>query len=223
MITYIRLDFKRDDMDATILSKLNDTIRWMANNHQFTELDKSCYTALVAGQAEYALPSGLNQLHHPVMLLEDTGDGRSGSKPLILIGWDQYRGLEPNPKTSQTPSKGKPHKYAIHMNAIWLTPIPDATTRKLEVDYSVFPTVLNGDSDLHPFSETDEEILKAGTLERLYRDVLKLHEEADEHALNFLYGYYNGGTGERQGGWKRRVQIDMDKKEPARACKPFYF
>lgn len=223
MLTYIKLDFKRTDMDATILSKLNDTIRWMATNHTFTELDKSCYTALVTGQPEYALPSGILQLRHPIILLEESGDGRSGSGPLDHISWDQYLGLEPNAKTSQTPPKGKPYAYAIHMNAVWLTSIPDSVARRLEVHYNRLPDLLAGDSDLHPFLETDEELLKAGTLERLYRDVLKLHEESDEQALNFFYGYYNAGTGERTGGWKNRVKIDTNKTEPMRAVRPTYF
>lgn len=224
MITYIKQDFIRDDLDDEILVKLNDTIRWMAGNHDFTELNKSCYFTTVVGQPDYALPTDLNILNHPITLLDDSsGNGRAGSYQMDHISWEDYRRREPNPKTSQTPNKGKPTAYAIRQDAVWLTPIPDLATYKIEVDHNAFPTPLSGGSDYHPFKESDEEMLKAGTLERLYRDTLKLPADADEQSLNFFYGYYNAQTGERQGGWKSRTANDISKKEPAQFVRPRYF
>lgn len=222
MIAYVKEEFKRDDKDAEILTSLNETLDWLNANHDFTELDAECYVTSIIGQEDYRLADDMIEIYHPIKILEDTGDGQGASYPMEHISKEEYDRRMTNPNTSQTPPKAKPRAYCIFRGAILVEPLPDKATYKFEVPHKKNITRLSGGSDEHPFNPIWEELIKEGTLERVKRKI-GLMDEAREHATNFLYGYYNPQTGERQGGFYQMVATNRANKEPVRLVKPTYF
>jgi hypothetical protein len=220
--TYIKRDFKRTDKDTEIDDAVNDTILFMATNYQFDSLHRRAKTSCQVGREDYILPSGLQHIRHPLLLLDTTSsDGRAGSYPLDHISSEKYDELEPNPNHVSRPT-GKPCRYCIRQGAVHLTPIPDRATLEILVPYFCFPTTLSANADVHQFTQDFEPTIKAGCLERLYKG-LKMYDLADEEALNFLYGYYNPSTGERVGGWLQLTSKDKANAEPVVTVDPHYF
>ena len=222
LVDYVKEEFKRDDKDDVIETSINETLEWMSQNHGFNELQAECYVPTVVGQEDYKLADDMLEIHHPIKILEDIGDGRNSSYQMWHWTKEEYDRHQPNPNTSQTPSKAKPYAYCIWRGAILVHPIPDKATYKLEVPHQKNLTRLVADVDEHPFNPTWEELIKEGTLQRL-KAKLGLLDEAHEHALNFLYGYYNPQTGERKGGWNQMVHTDDANSVPARTVRPRYF
>lgn len=185
-LTYVKLDFKRPDKDTEITQAYNDMIMWVATFMPHSGYMFQSYVNLIDGTEDYGLPSDLIHLIHTIKFIKGTGASDSGYN-LEYIQKDEYDRIEPNPNRS-SPTKGRPTKYTVFDRCVLLTPVPDSSDYLIEIDWAKRPSDLSGDSDTPDLGAEWEEVLKWGTLERVYAG-LDLFDEsqfwgAKYHALS---------------------------------------
>lgn len=172
--TYTRRDFKRTDKDTELVRAYNDMITWIATQMPHGNYKYQSYLSVVSGQEDYPLPSTLIHLIHPVRYLDGLATNDSGY-PLEHITKEEYDNRESNPNRSN-PSTGKPSAYTIYSRSILLTPIPNTSSDIIEINWAKRPTELSADGDTPDLPSEWEEVLKWGTLERLYAGIGMLQE-----------------------------------------------
>lgn len=181
-ITYVRRDFKRTDKNTEIINAYNEMIVWVASLMPHGNYKYQSYIPTVSGQEDYPIPSNLMNLIHPIKWIEGSGSSQSGF-PLERLTKEQYDLREPNPNRT-SPSGSRPTAYAIYSRSILLTPIPDASTYIIEINWSKRPTALAADADTPELGAEWEQVLKQGTLERVYAG-LGILEEANYWASQY--------------------------------------
>lgn len=199
-LAYIKRQFKRTDKDTEIYEALNETIQDIGSRYSFSGYNFQSWVPTVIAQEDYPLPTNLLQLSHPIRLLEGSATGDSGY-PLDFITKEEYDEKEPNPNRT-SPATGKPSKYTIYSDSILLTPIPDKTSYLLEINWGKIPTTLSVDADTPSLIATWDEILKWGTLMRLYYG-LGLYQEGK--VWDDLYESDEKGI-------PKMIRIEKDKK-----------
>lgn len=209
---YVLEVFKRDDKTEEIKSAINDAFDFISTAHSFQELNRKCYVPSIRGQEDYGLPPNLVEVHHPLRLLVDVGDGQGSSYPMNPITWEEYDRKYPNPNFASRPL-GKPRDYTIFQDALHIGPVPDQVDGyyKFELSHNVQFEKLQGASDRHPFNAVWEATIREKVLEILYGTHLKLHDEAGIHAENFMNGIEDPISGERLGGFVRWIAADSGK------------
>ena len=173
--TYVKYDFKRNDKDTELVQFYNDMVMWVAMQMPHAGYKFQSYITTSVDIEDYEIPSNAIHLMHPVKLIIGTGDSDTGY-PLSFLTKSQYDLIEPNPNRSN-PYTGRPTKYCVYGRKILVTPVPDLATYILEINWSKRPTALSGDSEVTSLGSEWDEVLKQGTLERLY-DSLEMYEEA---------------------------------------------
>lgn len=197
-LAYVKRIFKRTDKDTEIYEALNETIKDIGTRGPFPGYAFTSYTPCVVEQEDYPLPTDLLHISHPIKLLDGSATGDSGA-PLEFISKAEYDIREPNPNRT-SPATGKPTAYTIYSNQIMLTPIPDSTDYLIEIDWGKIPPSLSADSDTAAFQEVGDEVIKWGTLWRLFAGV-GLYEDAD-----YWRNLYEGGV-------ERMKDIARDKEK----------
>jgi len=167
-LTYVKYDFKRDDKDTEIIQAYNDTIRHLSGLKPLEGRKFTSYITLTAGREDYVLPTTLDHLIHPVRIIE-AANLRSGY-PLNHITRQAWSAKYPNPNTTDTTvlTKSMPVDYCVYENSIHTGPVPDLSTYVLEIDWARISTTQAAASDVQPLGESWEEVIKWGTLFRLY-------------------------------------------------------
>jgi len=179
-LTYIKQDFKRTDKDTEIYQALNDTLKDICSRGEPMEgYTYQSWCPTVVGQEDYPLPGTLLYLHHPIRLLEGSATGDSGYS-LIYTTKNNYDIIEPNPNRT-SPATGMPSLYTIWSNSVLLSPIPDKATYILEINWGRTTNELTGASDTSFLLSQYDEIVKWGTLMRLYLG-LGLDQEGAKYA-----------------------------------------
>lgn len=177
--TYVKRDFKRTDKDTEILDAYNAMIMWIAAQMPHGGYKFQSYISLVLRQEDYPLPSTLMHLMHPVKFLEGSGANDHGW-PLEHVTKEEYDAEYPNPNRTTPTDTGKPSIYTVFSRSILVGPLPDAAviTRGglLEINWGKRPTALSADADLADLGSEWDEVLKWGTLERLYAGMSMLEE-----------------------------------------------
>jgi hypothetical protein len=86
--------------------------------------------------------------------------------------------LETNPNRAGATGGGEPVFYTIYSNSVLVSPVPDAATYILELNWGRSTNEVTSDADTHNLLAGQwEEIIKNGTLFRLYNG-LGLYEDA---------------------------------------------
>jgi len=165
-LTYIRYDFKRDDKDPEITQAYNDTIRHLSGYKALEGRKFTSYINTTVGREDYVLPSTLSHILHPVRIIESTTE--DNGYPLNKLSRAEWTDRYINPNIATVLSKSMPVDYCIYQNSIQVGPIPDKATYVLEIDWARARTVAAIDSDLQELGEDWEEVIKWGTLFRLY-------------------------------------------------------
>lgn len=205
-MTYIKNDFKRDDKDTEIAQAYNDTIRHLSGMRALEGLVFTSYIYTVIGQEDYPLPSAGNtalRIHviHPIRIIESTT--LENGYPLNKLDrgdWArQY--INPNNFDITKITKGMPTDYCIFSNAIHIGPVPDKNTYIIEIDWAKLSSTQEFPSDLQELGEAWEEVIKWGTLFRLYT-AIGLDSEASKYAVlykddEFGYPYLTRQEGDR--------------------------
>ena len=165
-VDYVGLDFKRTDKETELIQAYNDMINWVSLQMPHSGYKFQSYVSLTVGVDDYPLPCDLVHLIHPAKLIIGTGPSDSGY-PLDYISKQEYDSIEPNPNRS-SPYSGRPAKYTVFNRNILLTPPPDSAAYLLEINWAKRKTTLTDDTDMPHLKPEWDEVLKWGTLERLY-------------------------------------------------------
>jgi len=205
-MTYIKQDFKRDDKDTEMAQAYNDTIRHISNLNTLEGLSFTSYMFTVVGQEDYPLPTTDNtamRVHviHPLRIIESTTleNGYSLNK-LDRQDWTKMY-INPNNADLTKMTKAMPTDYCIFSNAIHVGPVPDKATYVIEIDWAKLSDIQAAGSDYQPLGETWQEVIKWGTLFRLYA-AMGMDSEASKYALlykdqDFGYPYLVRMEGDR--------------------------
>lgn len=195
-LTYVKQDFKRDDKDTEIAQAYNDTIRHISGLREREGLVYTSYIYTVEGQEDYPLPIVNNtaqivHISHPVRIIESTTleNGYNLNKRSREEWATMY--INPNNADVTKISKSMPTDYCVFSNAIHLGPVPDKDTYVIEIDWAKLSTIQENPPDLQQLGEAWQEVLKWGTLFRLYT-ALGLDSEATKYATlyaNEEFGY----------------------------------
>lgn len=202
-LTYVKRDFKRTDKNTEITQAYNDMIYWVAALMPHGNYKFQSYIAVVAGQEDYPLPTNLMHLIHPVKFLEGSSSNDAGF-PLVRKTKEEYDVLYPNPNRTSPTDKGTPGVYAVFSRSILIGPLPDAAvvTRGglLEINWGKLPTTLSADSDTASLGSEWDEVLKQGTLERVYAGMgmlqestywASMHRDADGNPVGLCKRLFN--------------------------------
>lgn len=209
--TYVKLDFKRTDKDTEIIQAYNDMIMWVAAQMPHAGYKYQSYVNTVAGTEDYALPCDLLHLIHPIRFLLGSGSSDEGY-PMDMIGKTRYNEIEPNPNRTNPSARGRPTKYTVYSRSILVTPIPDASTYLFEIDWTKRPGDLSTDAQSPDLGKSWEEVLKQGTLERLYAG-LGLYDEAQYWGSQ--YHQMQNGIDTPVGLCHKLYAIEKDREEVA--------
>lgn len=165
--TYVKLDFKRTDKDAEILQAHNDMVNWISLQMPHGAYKYQSYVNTTTEVEDYPLPSTLIHLIKPIRILDGSGNNDFGY-PLDDLTKEEYDIREPNPNRTSPANLSKPSACCIYSRSILLTPIPDASTYILEINWTKRRTVLTGDTESPALGSEWDEVIKWGVLERLY-------------------------------------------------------
>ena len=205
--TYVKRDFKRTDKDTELVQAYNDMIVWVAAQMPHGNYKFQSYVPTVIGQEDYPIPSNAIHLIHPVRLLLGTGSSDSGYS-MDYLTKEEYDLREPNPNRTSPASKGRPSAYTVFSRSILTTPIPDLATYLLEINWSKRPTAQSADADISSLGAEWDEVLKHGTLERLYEGLGMLSEAA------YWGAKYKDAEGVPVGLCRSLFEIERDREEP---------
>jgi len=203
--TYVRQNFKRTDKDTELVQAYNDMITWVAVRMPVGNYKFQAWINTVVGQEDYPVPTNAIHVFHPIRLLDGAASGDSGFQ-LEKLTKEEYDLREPNPNRTD-PSTGSPEAYTIFSRSILLTPIPDSIEYLIEINWSKRPTALSADADLPGLGAEWDEVLRQGTLERLYESVGMLQE------AQYWAAKYRDGEGNPVGMCKTLFEIESDREE----------
>lgn len=164
---YVVNVFIRDDKDTEIYEAATDTVSELRRIFPFEEqLEETTVTDTLSVLGDYKLDleTDFGLLVGDVILLDGTN-----SKPLIKLSKQEFDRLYPNPTASGV-SMGRPKHYCIFNNDILIGPVPDSITAyTFKYTQSIEPvlTVTSATASV-PFTNLYREMVRAGTLFRLY-------------------------------------------------------
>ncbi len=179
---YIIRTLKRSDKSTEVYEAITDTVRDVKHRLPFEEFKYVTYTTGIStlGDYKFALPTDMGHLIGNVKLLGDD------YCVLEKITKEEFDRLEPDPESS-TVITGVPDKFCVFGNEIYLYPLPDSVSYEYEYNYSTDDTTAITSSTANVgFSTNYREMLKAGVLYRIYRDLGN-----DQEATKWLAIYEN--------------------------------
>lgn len=214
--------FKRDDKATELDRAINDTYFEMVACVDPRKQRDQIYKALVANREEYPIPNDVLRINHPVRLQEIAASNRSSeSQPLRFLTKQEYDEIEPYPN-ALTILGGTPWGYTFYKNSILVTDIPNVTGKwNLEINIGGEPTRLSAASDEVIFSPTWDEVIKAGSLARLYAGI-SAWDRAKEWRAIYRYGFA-GDEGSITGGLELFKKLNEQVTEAPRVVRPTYF
>lgn len=202
--TYVKQIYKRTDKDTEITQAYNDAISAASLKMPHGAYKYQSWVNCVVGQEDYALPSTIIHLIHPIRLLDGSTSADSGIK-LEHITKEEYDRREPNPNRT-SPSTGTPSAYTIYSGSILLTPIPDDAACILEIDWTKRKTTLSADDDLPVLGSEWDEVLRQMVLARMY-ELIELFQEAQ-----YWRQQYEAPDGMPIGLYRDLLRIEQDKE-----------
>ncbi len=170
---YVLRDFKRTDKDVELVQAYNDMIKWISVKMPIGDYKFQSYVPTSIGIEDYELPCDLLHLFHPIKLID--GANLLGGYPLEHISKNDYDIREPNPNGSN-PALSKPSAYTVWSRSILLTPVPDLATYVMEINWGKRPVNQVVNADTPSLGNEYDEVLKWGTLERLYAGMQRYDE-----------------------------------------------
>lgn len=204
--TYVKRDFKRTDKDTELVAAYNDMIIWVAAQMPHGNYKYQSYIGTVNGQEDYPLPSNLLHLIHPAKFLEGSGTNDSGY-PMEYVSKEEYDLHYPNPNRTSPTDKGKPVMYTVYSRSLLLGPLPDSSSYLIEINWSKRPTDQSADADVHDLGSEWDQVLKFGTLERLYAGMGMLDE------ANYWASQYRDADSRPVGLCRQLLAVEKDREQ----------
>lgn len=189
----VRSGLVRDDLDTELYDALTDTILEMEQDFQFGEREAdtpSTDTIGALGEYKLDLETDHGQLID-VVLIDSTY-----SKKLTRISKTLFDLLYPDPTSEQY--RGYPEYYCVFGRQVQVGPGPDKTSYVYHLIYSQrLTTAVDASTNPVPFSAEYREVLKDGTLARLFNN-LKNFDAADRFGALYEKGRERIKTKERR-------------------------
>lgn len=166
---YLLRTFKRTDKETEVYEALTDTIRDLRRRVIFADDETEMSTTdLITTAGDYILDLedswGLTISEALVL------DGYA-SYPLTMISKSQFDFFFPNPGVSGS-STGKPRYACKFGDQLFVGPVPDSTLYTYKVNFTEEDAAsITEDTTNVPYTRLYREILKEGTLYRLFRDL----------------------------------------------------
>lgn len=163
---YVKREFKRTDKDTELFECVTETLINIRTRFPFDDFKTEAYTSDgidSLGDYRLDLPSDFGHIIS-VRVLEDG----NLHDPLIKLGKAQFDDMYPHPNDSDVIT-GVPTHFCVYNKQILLGNVPDDITYLYEISYSTEPAVeIDTNTSEVDFTDRYREVLKAGTLERLY-------------------------------------------------------
>src|SRR3990167_6584292 len=105
-LTYVKYWFKRTDKDTEITQAYNDVLNWVSTRMPHGNYKFQSYVNTTAGVEDYALPSNIIHLIHPIRFLIGSGSSDSGY-PMDNLSKEEYDATEPNPNRTNPTGRGR--------------------------------------------------------------------------------------------------------------------
>jgi len=180
-LAYIKRTFKRTDKDTELYESITDCVMDMRLRF-YPEDYKTRSSALTGcttvGQYALTLPTDFGHLIGEVTIIDATNQQKY--PPLKKLSIETYDRLYPD-RTLDIGERdtGVPQHFCLYGGEIFVGPCIDQTYYEFYINYTQesAPTVAAG-TDPVPFTANYREVVKAGTLMRIYRD-LEMYNEAD--------------------------------------------
>ena len=160
---YVLRTFKRDDKSTEVYEAITDTIRDLRLRYHFDEATADAVTTdsiTVAGDFKIELEDTLG------MLLGVTVQDGENASPLILVTKQQFDLLYSDINVNS--NYGYPRHYCVFAGSIYIGPCPDSTAYTYRLSYSTRGGTVSSSTTAVPFTAVDRELVKHGTLSRLY-------------------------------------------------------
>ena len=161
---YIVRTFKRTDKSTEVYEAITDTVFDLRRNYQWEAFKDEAYVTGITTLGDYTmpLPSDFQHLTNLRLINGDT------SYPLQRLNKVDFDYMFPN-QNSSTVTKGKPNYYCIFHDYILLGVAPDDITYQYEISYAAEDEtdIIAGTTSV-PFTPENREVVKQGTLMRLY-------------------------------------------------------
>lgn len=184
--------WKRTDMDDELYDALTDTVLEMEQSFRFDERETESVmtdTITVLGDYKMNLQSDFGQIVSIVLI-----DGNFSHR-LTKISKEAYDLLYPSPATED--DLAYPEHFALYGGQVYIGPAPDKVTYQYRKAYSQRLTAtIDANTDPVPFSAKYREVLKDGTLRRLFQNV-KNWETSDRFLGYFTQGLERAKSLER--------------------------
>ena len=180
---YIIRTFKRDDKSTEVYEAITDTIRDLRLRYHFDEATADAQTTdsiTVLGDFKLEIESNLG------MLLGVTLQDGHNAYPLILVTKHQFDKLYAD--INVTDDRGYPRHYCLFAGAIYIGPIPQQTDFSYRLSYSTRGGTVVASTTAVPFTAIDREMVKHGTLSRLFV-MMEMAELAAVHEAQYQKRY----------------------------------
>jgi len=184
--TYIINAFKRTDKDTEIYTAYNNTIVHLSNLKPLIGRKFTSWIPSKVDRPDYPIPCNLCHVFHPVRIIESLSS--SNGYPMNKLARDVFMEKYPNQKSTDPTriSRGMPVDYTIYSDQIWTGPLSDKDSYIFELDWAKKGTPQNYASDIHELGDEWDEVIKYGTLARLYEDI-GLTSEADRYWILYRH------------------------------------
>lgn len=188
--SYVLRTFKRDDKSTEVYEAITDTIRDLRLRYHFdeaTEEQSTTDTIATLGDFKIEIESDMSLLLG--VIVEDVDSAR----PLTLRTKKQFDAMYPDINVDN--NTGYPSDYCIWGGAIYIGPIPDKTSYVYRLSQSTRGGTVTAATAAVPFTAIDRELVKHGTLSRLFVALEEPNLASTHEAL-----------------YQRRFEINVDRE-----------
>ncbi len=164
--TYIESIFKRDDKETELYEAVSDTIREIRRRFNMDEDETEKETSdTISVLGDYRVD---DESDHGFFLTDVVLVDGTQSWPLTKVSKSQYDRLYPNQNATNV-FKGRPVHWAYFAGQIHIGPVPDSTDYAYRINYVAEDGAqVTSSTDPVPYSNIYQELLRAGTLQRLF-------------------------------------------------------
>ena len=179
-LAYVKRKFKRTDKDTEAYEAMTDTITDMRLQFDSELYKEETYVSGISTLGEYklGLPSDFGRIIGNLSLSETGSD--DFYNPLKKVSKQEYDELTPDRllTTVAKMNKSLPQYFCIYANQIYISPVPDETTYRYQMNYvTEASSDITAATGIVPFTDKYRNTLRAGCLFELH-DGLENYEEA---------------------------------------------
>ena len=188
-LAYVKRTFKRTDKDTELYESITDTtidMRLRFYPEDFKTISSALTGCTVVGEFSLTLPTDFGHLIGDVMMT----DVDQEYPPLRKISIEEYNRLYSDRLLTTVADRttGGPIHYCLYSGEILVGPCVDKTTYDFFINYTQEDADdVDGDTANVPFTARYREVVKHGTLMRIYRD-LEMYGEADIQEVKYERG-----------------------------------